>query len=183
MLYLAAEIRNSFRVPIVTFYNRRKDALVLVVQPFGQKHEVPHRSEAGIRYELQAGGEDRSYCDVSDCQVDFWCNADSYEFEIVHPSPQDNLLWDICINGGWCGGLVDGKPCHVLDLIPATGMVTAREFAELAVRADGWPPADALPEKYLQWLEGKFVEHLEAEAVSCEKLHRLTPSPFSEAQP
>ena len=174
-------MRHSFRMPIVAFHNRRKAPLVLVVEPSGEKHEIPHRSTAGIRYALQEGAEDRSYCDVSEGQIDFWCNADGYEIEVVHPSARDNLLWDICVIGGWCGGIVDGKPTHVEDLVPRTGTVTAQEFARLAVRADGWPDAVPVPDKHLRWLEAKFVEHLGAEAVPCEDLHRITARPFDEA--
>jgi hypothetical protein len=168
-------------MPIVEFHNSRKALLVLVIEPSGEEHEIPYRSSAAIRYALHEGAEDRSFCDCAEGRVSFWCNAESYEVEVLHPSATDNLIWDICVNGGWCGGIVDGKPTRVTDLIPKKGEVTAREFARLAVRADGWPDAEPMPDKHLRWLETKFIEHFGAEVVPCEDLHRISPRPFDGA--
>jgi len=165
-------------MPIVEFHNSRKAPLALVVNPSGERHEIPYRSTAGIRYASPEGAEDRSYCEMSDGQLDFWCSAAGYEIEIVHPSATDNLLWDICVEGGWCGSTVDGKPTHVVDLIAEAGTVTAQEFARLAIKADNWPDAEPMPDKHLRWLEAKFVEHLGEEAVPCEDLRRISARPF-----
>ena len=126
----------------MVFENSNEATLILTVEPWGHRHEVPHLAEAGIRYAVTEGSEDRSYSSVSGLEIDFWCNADSYEIDIVSPSAKDRLLWEICVLGGWCGGIVDGEPCHVLDLLPESGTVTAEEFATLAVRADGEPASE-----------------------------------------
>src|SRR6218665_2965006 len=165
-------------MPIVAFHNDRKTALALIVEPWGERHTIPYRSTAGIRYTLQEGAEDRSFCNVSRGQINFWCNSDGYEIDVVHPSACDNLLWDICVNGGWCGGIVNGEPTHVDDLLPKTGTVTAKDFARLAVKADGWPDAEPVPAKHFIWLEAKFIEHLGASEVPCETLRQITRSPF-----
>lgn len=168
-------------MPIAAFENRHEAPLILVVEPWGEKHEIPHLSTAGIRYVLKEGDEDRSYCGVYEGQIDFWCNADSYEIDIVHPSAFDRLLWDTCANGGWCGGLVDGKPTHVTDLLPETGTITAQEFARLAIRADGWPESEPVPDKHLRWLEAKFIEHLGAPIVNADDLRQILARPFDDA--
>ena len=174
-------MRHSLRMTIAAFENRRETPLVLVIEPWGEKHEIPHLSTAGVRYALKDGAEDRSYSVVSDNQIDFWCNADSYEIEIVHPSAYDRLSWDICVNGGWCGGIVDGKPTRVDDLLPEVGTVTAEEFAKLTARADGWPESKPVDEKHLRWLEAKFVEHLGSPSVSTDVLRQITARPFEGA--
>ena len=174
-------MRHALQMPIIEFENRREAPLALVVEPCGERHQIPHLSRAGIRYVLPEGSTDRSACVVSDGQIDFWCNAESCEIEVVHPSAFEKLLWDICVNGGWCGGIVEGKPTRVEDLLPESGLVTARHFAELAVRADGWPSSSPLPESHLLWLEAKFVEHLGAKSVPAEDLRRDTAIPFADS--
>ncbi len=154
--------------------------MVLTVEPRGETYKVPHLAVAGIRYELKDGAEDRCYASVSEFAVEFWCNADAYEIDIIHPSAFDRLSWDICVNGGWCGGIVDGKPTTVDELLPQTGKIRARTFAELAMRADGWPDDEPLDEKHLRFLEAKFVEHLGADSVGAENLRRNLARPFGD---
>jgi hypothetical protein len=168
-------------MPITQFENRNEAPLVLTVQPWGDKHEVPHLATAGIRYSLKDGAEDRCYSVVADGAVEFWCNADSCELDVVSPSVFDRLSWDICVNGGWCGDIMDGNPTTVEDLLPQTGEINARQFAELAMRADGWPEGEPLDDKHLRWLEAKFVEHLGATSVGAENLRRNVARPFGDA--
>lgn len=168
-------------MPIAEFENRNETPLALTVQPWGDNHQVPHLATAGIRYSLKDGAEDRSYTVVTDGTVEFWCNADTYECDVVHPSPFDRLSWDICVKGGWCGGIIDGNPTTVDDLLPRTGKINARQFAELAMRADGWPEGEQLDDNHLRWLQAKFVEHLGAESVDAEDLLRNVARPFGDA--
>jgi hypothetical protein len=86
---------------IAVFGNRGRSPLTLTIEPWGAKHEIPHLGEIGIRYTLKEGAEDRCYWSCSEEGVEFWCNADSFEVDIVIPSARDTLLWDICLNGGW----------------------------------------------------------------------------------
>lgn len=165
------------RMAIFEFMNENEATLSLTIQPWGDKFEVPHLARVGIRYSLDEGVEDRCLFAVEGGSVEFWCNAAIFEIDIIHPSALDRLSRDICVTGGWCGGLVDGIPTTVYDLLPQTGEVDARQFAELVVRAEG----DPLEGETLPWLEAKFVEHFGAHSVSAESLLRLTPRPFGDA--
>lgn len=52
-------------------------------------------------------------------------------------SPFDALMHHLCVDMGFCGGMVDGVPMHVTDPLPVRGVVTADSFADLVMRADG----------------------------------------------
>ncbi|MCJ2185171.1 hypothetical protein MTR62_21140, partial [Novosphingobium sp. 1949] len=168
-------------MPIAQFENSDETPLTLTVQPWGDHYIVPHLAVAGIRYSLRPSADDRSYTEVAKGSVEFWCNADTYECEIVYPSVFRQLSWDICVNGGWCGGIVDGNPTTVDDLLPRTGRISARKFAELTMVADGWPNDEQLEEKYLRWLQAKFVQHVGANSVDAEEFLRDIEQPFGNA--
>tara|TARA_B100000678_G_scaffold283477_1_gene283670 strand:- start:313 stop:825 length:513 start_codon:yes stop_codon:yes gene_type:complete len=168
-------------MPIFCFENRYEAEMVLTVEPGCKTYKVPHLTEVGIRYSIGEGDEDRSYVSLSEGKAEFWCNAESCEIDIVPPTDFERLTWEICVGAGWCGGIVDGKPTHVYDLLPRTGTIDARTFAELAMRADGWPDDDPLEEEHLRFLESKFIDHLGNRPVSAEELLRLRRRPFDEA--
>jgi hypothetical protein len=46
-----------------------------------------------------------------------------------YPNALDGMMHEFCVRLGWCGCIRDGKPLHVSDFIPATGPVSADEFA------------------------------------------------------
>lgn len=163
---------------IVEFENDNQATLELVIEPRDERYEIPHLARAGIRYVQREDSEDRCYTSVSDHRMYFWCDADSYEVDIVYPTPCQKLMWAICVEGGWCGGIVDDEPTTVRDLLPASGEITAREFAELAMKADGWPASEPFAESHLHWLEAKFVEHLGSASVDVELLRQPLVTPF-----
>ena len=165
-------------MPIVEFDNFNETPLVLLIEPWGERHKVPHLARAGIRYTVSEGAEDRCYSAVSAQEIELWCGADRYEIDIVPPLPSDMLIRDICVLGGWCGGIVDGEPTRVRHLLPKSGTVTAKEFARLTIHADGWPSSEPPEDDDLRWLEAKFVEHLGTSSVDAELLHRTARSPF-----
>ena len=163
-------------MPIALFQNRNESDLLLIVEPWGERHAIPHLATGGIRYSLKADARGRCYTAVSDGEVEFWCGADSYEFEIVYPSAFDRLAWDICVGGGWCGGIIDGAPTTIDDLLPGAGRIAAEEFAKLVLRADG--DGERMDDKALKWLEAKFVEHMGATSVSADVICRNVVLPF-----
>lgn len=163
---------------IAVFENSTKVSLAFVVEPRGDAHEVPPHGSVGIRYRPKEGAPERSYSIVSEGRIEFWCDADGYEVEVVHPSAFDLLSWDICVDGGWCGGIVDGKPTQVTDLLPQEGLVSARAFAEYALLADGCSLADAKWEKHLVWIEQRFVERMGAQVVAAGELRMNLRRPF-----
>lgn len=168
-------------MPIVAFENLRTESLKLVIEPIGETHEVPHLATVGIRYSLDEGAEDRSTSVVSEFGIEFWCNSESVEVDIVRASPFDTLLWDICVNLGFCGGLVEGEPTCVRDLIPAEGLLSAGAFAKLAIRAEGnWPDPDGAHRRWGETLEAKFAEHLGGPVVPVQELKGDRRRPFDE---
>lgn len=163
-------------MPIVAFQNYREAPLVVVVEPMGERHEVPHRATLGIRYTLENGAEDRSTSVVGDQEIGFWCDAASVEVDIVYPAPFDNLLWDICVKLGFCGSVIDDEPSHVCDLIPESGSVTAEQFADLVMQAEGFAK-----DSWRESLAARFVEHFGEAVVPAERLQMNLRSPFDSA--
>eukprot|EP01035_Chromulina_nebulosa_P029732 gene29732-39431_t len=104
---------------------------------------------------------------------------DRCEVEVVDATKFDRLSWDMCVNGGWCGGIVDGKPTRVDDLIPESGTISAEDFAKLAMRADGWPESEPFEEKFIQHLKELFIKYFGVEPVDVEEFRHLPAVPFS----
>lgn len=82
------------------------------------------------------------------------------------------LQHDVCVGHGWCGGIVDGKPSHVDDLIPESGPVSAEQFVDWLFQAEGLDPS-AEPEKWQKHkddLREAFVAHMGPEVVDAAAL-------------
>lgn len=163
-------------MPILCFENHQSEPLIIVIAPRDDRHEVPHLATIGIRYELAEGVEDHCYSVVADQEIEFWCNAEGVDVDIVYPGPFDRLLWDICVGHGFCGSVIDGKPSHVCDLIPASGTVTAGQFADLVIQAEG-----CARDSWRESLSAKFVEHFGASVVQAERLQTNVRRPFDPA--
>lgn len=82
------------------------------------------------------------------------------------------LMHEVCVGCGWCGGIVDGKPCHVDDLIPESGAVSADQFVDWLFVAEGMDPQDnsAKWQKHKDRLREAFVRHMSAEVVDASLL-------------
>lgn len=83
----------------------------------------------------------------------------------------DTLMHQVCVGWGHCGSLQAGKYSHVTDFIPDSGTVTATQFAEWVLLAEG--EADAPPsyrERWLPRLRASFVEHMGADSVDARRL-------------
>ncbi|MFL6846208.1 MAG: hypothetical protein ACJ8ER_15165 [Allosphingosinicella sp.] len=168
-------------MPIAAFENRNEEPLILRVEPGGDRIEIPHLATAGVRYVLEDGAEDFSTCVVGPNEIEFYCASARYEVDLVPPSPFDRLLWDICVKSGFCGGIVNGEPTHVEDLLPKDGLISAETFARLAIRAEGDAPVD--DERHSRWmrmLEAKFIQHFGPQPVPAERLRRNLDRPFEQ---
>lgn len=120
-----ADAWHPLPMPVAVFENRSRASLTLVVEPWGDRYEIPPLATAGVRYMVKPGQEDYSTSVVGDGEIEFRCNADDYEVDVVPASVYDRLLWDICVNWGFCGGILEGEPTHVSDLLPSAGTVDA----------------------------------------------------------
>jgi hypothetical protein len=81
----------------------------------------------------------------------------------------DALMHDVCVGHGYCGGLIDGRPAHVTDFIPATGPVSADQFVAWLAQAEG-PDAGPMPETHRANLRAMFVRHMGAETADAAAL-------------
>tara|TARA_R110000751_G_scaffold2018_11_gene9539 strand:+ start:367592 stop:367882 length:291 start_codon:yes stop_codon:yes gene_type:complete len=84
----------------------------------------------------------------------------------------DRLMHEGCVERGWCGGIVDGKPKHVTDLLPAKGAVSAEQFARWLFEADGVDPDEDRVkwQPYLDGLKDAFVRHFGTAQVDVSQL-------------
>ncbi|QNN65258.1 hypothetical protein H9L12_00995 [Sphingomonas rhizophila] len=166
---------------ISVFANGHSKPIKLTIYPTGAEWEIPHLGEAGVRCSC-AETSDRSHVSVDEHGIVFWCEDPAVEVDVVSPTPLQMLLWDICVNGGWCGGLVDGKMTHVYDLWPDTGIVSAHDFALMVVKADGdekWEGAA----RHIPWLEDTFEKHLGASSISASNPQWTARRPFDQPKP
>jgi hypothetical protein len=84
----------------------------------------------------------------------------------------NTLMHDVCVERGWCGGIVNGDPCHVDDLIPESGPASAEQFVEWLFQAEGLDPSSE-PAKWKKHKEGlceAFVRHMGADVVDASAL-------------
>ena len=83
------------------------------------------------------------------------------------PRNLDRLLHELCVQHGHCGGRV-----HVRDLLPKAGVISARRFAALVLRAEDIDEADA-PQHYAEQqrlISGLFRQHMQAEEIEAADL-------------
>lgn len=166
-------------MPIAIFENTTEEPLTFVVEPNREQYEVPVCAKVGVRYFFEEGAVERTFADVGDGVIRFWCDSQNRDVELVNPTPFDLLLRNVCVRLGFCGGLVNDKPTDVTGLLPATGLVTAEEFAKLAISAEG--DHRSSPDKEARWaaiLVAAFIEHLGAASVPAESLVQNLALPF-----
>jgi hypothetical protein len=168
-------------MPVAIFENQSDRILTFTLEPDDEQFELPLLAKIGIRYAFDDGSIDRTFAAYGEHGIRFWCDAANREVEIVHPGPFDRLLWDMCIKLGFCGGIVNDRVTHVTDLLPATGTVTARDFAELAISAEC--DVKSPPAKHDRWvaqLEAMFVEYMGEESVPAQALVTNLAIPFED---
>lgn len=81
-------------------------------------------------------------------------------------------MHEVCVERGWCGGLVHGQPSHVDDLLPEAGPATAEQFVEGLFQAEGVDPSSdpAKWGKHKDWLREAFVRHMGGNMVDASAL-------------
>ena len=88
-------------------------------------------------------------------------------------NPSYNALQnEVCVECGWCGGIVDGKTSHVDNFIPEAGPVSADQFVDWLFLAEGMDPSED-PEKWQaskEDLRHAFIRHMGAEIVDASML-------------
>lgn len=165
-------------MPICVFENSREVSIPFILHPDEERHDLPPLAKIGVRYSVEPGQIDRSFTDVGEHSIGFWCESETREIEIVHPSAFDRLLKDICVNGGWCGDVVNGQLIHITDLLPMSGTVTAEEFARLVIYSEGDPGSAANIERWSAYLQSKFIEHMGSISAPADALVQNFIQPF-----
>src|SRR5262249_9758037 len=82
------------------------------------------------------------------------------------------LMYEVCVNWGFCGCIKEGRPLHVDLLIPRDGPVSADQFVEWVFLADNLNPnSDPLRwQRHNQAIRDAFVKHMGAETVDARLL-------------
>jgi hypothetical protein len=83
-------------MPVTVFENTTTEPLSFSLEPDGERYEVPPLARIGVRYSFENGTVDRTFADVGENSIRFWCDAGNREIEVVHPTPFDLLL---CVSG------------------------------------------------------------------------------------
>lgn len=74
----------------------------------------------------------------------------------------DALMHEVCVGLGFCGSVVRGKPLHVDFLIPSEGPVTADQFVDWVLEAEGM---DSRDQTHRAALKDAFIRHMGAAVV------------------
>ena len=77
----------------------------------------------------------------------------------------DALMHTACVVWGFCGCVKRGEPLHVTNIIPPSGPVHARQFAEWLLLADNINPNLPQYERHKAALIAAFVAHMGSEVV------------------
>ena len=84
----------------------------------------------------------------------------------------NSLMREVCVDRGWCGGIVDGEPSHVDFFIPDSGPVTVDQFVDWLFLAEDMDPT-AEPEKWQSHRDGlreAFLRHMGSAIVDASAL-------------
>jgi hypothetical protein len=82
----------------------------------------------------------------------------------------DGLMHTACVIWGFCGCMKRGEPLHVTTIIPPSGPVHARQFAEWLLLADNVNPNLPQYERHKAALAAAFVTHMGSEVVDAVQL-------------
>lgn len=162
---------------IATFINYTDKPLTFIIEPWADRHEVPPKGEVGIRYQLRDGAEDRSASVMTEGEIEFWCNAEDYEVDIVQPTTRDLLFWELCVGLGWCGSPAGS----IGNFLPKNGTVNAVDFSEAVFLSEGEDPSSQ-NEKELGWhssIQKLFITYFGDAAVSAGELYETSRRPFN----
>lgn len=91
----------------------------------------------------------------------------------IAKSPAERLIFDICAFYGLCGHAHEGRLVCVDDYLPASGMISADEFALAAIRGDGWQgnEDEDFIRNWKRYVRALFIDYMGAEAVDVAVFH------------
>ena len=82
------------------------------------------------------------------------------------------LMQYVCVENGYCGCLINGKPSHVSYFIPDFGPVTSEQFAEWVMLADNVGPEDnpKFRDQHKNDIKRAFLQYMGADIVDAAAL-------------
>ncbi|MEP3889648.1 MAG: hypothetical protein ABJN69_04225 [Hellea sp.] len=83
------------------------------------------------------------------------------------PNKFDGMMYDYCVNKGWCGSVVDGQALHISQFIPEEGLVSADQFVTWLMKAESYNPSDTVKRKELIAV---FMKHMGEYKVEASRL-------------
>ena len=90
------------------------------------------------------------------------------------PTKFDGMMYEFCVRLGWCGATVkDGKLVLITDFIADTGSVTADQFVDWLILADGVDVNQEGVSQLKRWrreLKAVFLKHMGPEVVDAAQL-------------
>lgn len=91
---------------------------------------------------------------------------------MAKPSAFDAMMHELCVGKGWCGSVIDGAPSHVTDYIPDKGEVSAEQFVDWLIKADGEDPSQNSPQmrRVKTALIDVFIKYMGAQSVDAARL-------------
>ncbi|MEO0551146.1 MAG: hypothetical protein AAFZ91_14590 [Pseudomonadota bacterium] len=91
---------------------------------------------------------------------------------MAKPNKFDGMMHEFCVEQGWCGSIVDGKALHVTDFIPENGPVTADEFVDWLIKADGLDPGEGSSQvkRWKSKLKVIFIKHMGSDCIEASTL-------------
>jgi len=82
------------------------------------------------------------------------------------PNKFSGMMNEFCVGQGYCGSVVRGKHMHVSDFIPDSGQITAAQFVDWLILAEGMNEYSVDHKKLRQI----FIKHMGAKSVDAHKL-------------
>ncbi|WP_112310858.1 hypothetical protein [Pseudogemmobacter bohemicus] len=85
----------------------------------------------------------------------------------------DRLACEVCAKYGFCGSGHTGTFVHVTDFLPESGPVTAEQFTDWLLIADGYDPESQAEvfEKFRAIFRPIFIKHMGADCVEAGLLY------------
>ena len=164
-------------MPIIKFENYDDVAFDLIVEPIERAYTIAPSATVGIRYE-SANGVPHHFSWLGRHRIALYCDAPSYEIDIVEASPGEKFFAKV-----YRYGLLGRAGKRARDFLPPSGEIDAETLIEAITRAESDDGEEFLPLSTItqDWIRATFIEQMGAERTTIEALTASSRSPFDGA--